>query len=130
MFKMFHYRTMSSLSPDRSSLLSLLLDEVTGTQEAIEITQDYAKINENIMLRLTDKCFYTGSKAEGLDLPGSDDDYMAEINTGFNVKVLPSSSKTSGISSNTIDSFTYGQCKTRFCSSRSANSVSLFMDVY
>ena len=38
---MYSYRFMMSWTPDQSSLLSLLLDEVVGTQEIIDIRQDY-----------------------------------------------------------------------------------------
>ena len=78
---------MSRWSPDRSSLLSLLLDEVTGTQEAMEIRQDYAMISDHLMsCSPSVKQYFTGSKAEGLDLPGSDEDFMYDINNYFNVK--------------------------------------------
>ena len=82
---------MSRWTPDQSSLLSLLLDEVVGTQQMIDIRQDYC--------RLLDVQFdedgiivwkFSGSKAEGLDLPGSDIDYMFHINAYYNVKVIQS----------------------------------------
>ena len=38
---------------------------------------------------------YTGSKAEGLDLPDSDDDYAQDINDLYNVKVVQSLSEIS-----------------------------------
>ena len=93
---------MSRWSPDRSSLLSLLLDEVTGTQEAIEIRQDFAMIRECLISVPLWKTYYTGSKAEGLDLPGSDEDFMYDINDDYDVKVIQSKNKTSDMSSNTI----------------------------
>ena len=94
---------MSGWSPDRSSLLSLLLDEVTGTQEQIEIRQDYAMMMECMpLIKTWGKVYYTGSRAEGLDLPGSDDDFMMDFNNLFNVKVIQSTNKTSDMSSNTI----------------------------
>ena len=34
--------------------------------------------------------YLTGSRAEGLDLHGSDVDFMTEINTKYNIKVIPS----------------------------------------
>ena len=46
---MYYYRyRMSSLTPDRSAILSQLLNEVTGTEEAIKIRQDYCKIDDCI----------------------------------------------------------------------------------
>ena len=94
--------TMSRWSSDRSSLLSLLLDEVTGDQNTMEIRQDYTKMYESTLSVSHIKQYYTGSKAEGLDLPGSDDDIMFDINNMYNIKVIQSSSQTSDISSGTI----------------------------
>ena len=34
--------------------------------------------------------YFTGSKAEGLDLPGSDDDYMIDINSLYDIEVSES----------------------------------------
>ena len=94
---------MSLWTPDRSAILSLLLDEVTGTQEAIKIRQDYAKIHEICPWVVpTIKVHFTGSRAEGLDLPGSDDDYMTDITEDLKLKVIQSSNETYDISSNTI----------------------------
>ena len=103
---------MSRWTPDRSVLLSLLLDEVTGTQNAIEMRQDYCMIWECLTAKqvpwlpnkLSAKIHYTGSRAEGLDLPGSDDDYMKDINNQLgNIKVIQSPSLgATAISSATI----------------------------
>ena len=95
---------MSRWSPDRSSLLSFLLDEVTGTHEAIEMRQDFAMMTECFPSISSWKFYYTGSRAEGLDLPGSDIDFMFDINNhyDYNVKVIQSANKTSNISSSTI----------------------------
>ena len=91
---------MSSWTPDRSALLSLLLDEVTGTQEAIEIRQDYVRIQETVPFpNYAQKVYYTGSKAEGLHLPGSDDYFMIDINEMFNVEVTRSLHEPPNISS-------------------------------
>ena len=84
---------MSRWTPDRSAILSLLLDEVTGTQEAIDIRQDYCRLSDSIMSYnnlLPYRQYYSGSKAEGLDLPGSDDDVMQDINNLLNIKVVQS----------------------------------------
>ena len=87
---------MSSWTPERSALLSLLLDDVTGSQEATHIRQDHCMIFDAIM-KCNDSCqigktkyHYTGSKSEGLDLPGSDDDIMLDINGLLCIKVVPS----------------------------------------
>ena len=96
---------MSRWSPDRSSLLSLLLDEATGTQEAIAIRQDFAMMWDCLSQLPYMKSYFTGSKAEGLDLPGSDRDYMFDINDMCRVKVIQSKNKMydhADISSNTI----------------------------
>ena len=87
---------MSSWTPDRSAILSLLLDEVTGTQEAINIRQDYCRLFDSIASTvLLGEQYYTGSRAEGLDLPGSDDDVMQKINNLFKLKVVQSLNETS-----------------------------------
>ena len=81
---------MSSLTPERSAVLSTLLDEVTGTEEAIKIRQDSCRIEDcvkSMALPGNFKHYFTGSKAEGLNLRGSDDDYMIDINDGLNIQV-------------------------------------------
>ena len=85
---------MEGLTPDRSEILSTLLDEVTGTQLAINIRQDYCKISDCIGTQKTRgdpihcQIYFTGSKAEGLDLPGSDEDYMFSINDFYRIRVV------------------------------------------
>ena len=80
---------MASWTQERSTTLSLLLDEVVGTSEMINTRQEYCKILDHLMSSIrTRAVYYTGSKAEGLDLPGSDDDYMLDINDKFNIKVV------------------------------------------
>ena len=83
---------MSRLTPDRSELLSLLLDEVTGNEEAINIRQDFCRIKDVMMSTQTElrQQHYTGSRSEGLDLPGSDNDFMIDINNCLKVKVVQS----------------------------------------
>ena len=80
---------MASWTPQFSTLLSLLLEKIVGTQHMIDTRQDYCKILECVNSTATRRnIYYTGSKAEGLDLLGSDDDYMADINTEYNIKVI------------------------------------------
>ena len=85
---------MSRWTPEQSALLSLLLDDVTGTKEVVATRQDFCQLHDclqsNIMKR--SKTYFTGSKAEGLDLPGSDNDYMFDINDIIinNIKVVQS----------------------------------------
>ena len=84
---------MASWTCEHSRVLSVLLDEVVGTQEMIEIRQDFCRIldclNSNLCTTL-DNMYFTGSRAEGLDLPGSDDDYMQDINILAIIKVIQS----------------------------------------
>ena len=80
---------MSSWGPHHSALLSLLLDDVTGTEEAVGITQDKCRLVEFIGPKLS-TIYWTGSKAEGLSLPGSDYDFMLDINKPLNIKVVQS----------------------------------------
>ena len=77
-----------SWTRDQSSLLSLLLDEVLGTQEMIDIRQDYCQLLDCIKSDHRVNWYFTGSKAEGLDLPGSDEDYMQDVDTLFKIKVI------------------------------------------
>ena len=82
---------MASWTLDDSKILSVLLDDVVGTQEIIEIRQDYCQIKDCLMSEIKNSCaYFTGSKAEGLNLPGSDEDYMHDMNNLFNIKVTQS----------------------------------------
>ena len=82
---------MASWTPQYSTLLSQVLDAEVDTQEQIETRQDYCKILDCVTSTyMRSNNYYTGSKAEGLNLPGSDDDFMFEINTIYNIKVTQS----------------------------------------
>ena len=82
---------MASWTPQYSTVLSLLLDSIVGTREKIDIRQDQCKILEGIQLTFLEmNTYYTGSRGEGLELPGSDVDFMQEINTKYNINVMPS----------------------------------------
>ena len=82
---------MASWTPQYSTLLSQMLDLSVGTKEGIEIRQDYCKILDCIYsINEQINRYYTGSKAEGLVLPGSDDDFMYEINDEYKIKVIQS----------------------------------------
>ena len=79
---------MASWTPERSAILSLLLDEVSGTEEMVNIRQDFCKVRDCIESSARNTgVYFTGSKAEGLDLPGSDYDYMFDINGRYNIRV-------------------------------------------
>ena len=73
---------MASWTPDDSMILSVLMDDVVGTQKMVEIRQDFCRIDDCLMSEIGrgNRVYFTGSKAEGLDLPGSDEDYMFDIN--------------------------------------------------
>ena len=82
---------MASCTPSRSVLLSQLLDDVVGTEEMVKIRQDFCRIWDCITSNRTpnhDNCFFTGSKAEGLDIPSSDYDYMIDINNHAKVLII------------------------------------------
>ena len=82
---------MASWTPARSVLLSQLLDDVMGTEEMVQMRQDYCRIWDCIRSTIdtrNDKCYFTGSKAEGLDLPGSDLDVMYDINNKENILII------------------------------------------
>ena len=83
---------MESWIPEHSTSLSYLLDDVTGTEEIVKMRQDYCKIVDCMKSIKPDKfnIYYTGSKAEGLDLPGSDHDFMHDINDMGDIEVSES----------------------------------------
>ena len=82
---------MASWRPDHSMILSLLLDTVVGTKEMIATRQDYCKLYDCLgSAGLQHNVYFTGSKSEGLDLPGSDRDYMYDMNKSFQIKVTQS----------------------------------------
>ena len=84
-----NYRYMMAWTPDQSCLLFLLLDEVVGTQEMIDTREDYCRLKDCITSdHHFGNVYFTGSKAEGLDLPESDLDYMFDKNNHFQIKVV------------------------------------------
>ena len=86
---------MTSWTPARSVLLSQLLDDVVGTEAMVRIRQDYCRILDCVRSTgLNSNTYYTGSKAEGLDLPVSDDDFMDDINSIHNMQVIQTEEDT------------------------------------
>ena len=80
---------MADWSPEHNKYLSALLDDVTGSEESVRVMQDYCKIHDcfwSINSNNVNK-YYTGSRAEGLDLPGSDDDFMIDMNGFHDIEV-------------------------------------------
>ena len=72
---------MANWTAECSKVLSALLDEVVGTPDVVDIRQDDCRISDCIgSIWKKSNTYYTGSKAEGLDLPGSDDDFMTDSN--------------------------------------------------
>ena len=85
------YRSiMPGWTPDASMILSLLLEVVVGTKEEIAMRQEYCRMFDSLLSLRTNNVYYTGSKAEGLELPGSDMDYMFDINNMHRVRVIQS----------------------------------------
>ena len=84
--------TMEGWTPEHNTYLSCLLDDVTGTEEMVKIRRDYCKILDCTLSsnQSSTNRYFTGSKAEGLDLQGSDEDYMFDINNGFDIEVSES----------------------------------------
>ena len=83
---------MADWSAEHNTYLSALLDDVTGSEEGVRIRQDYCKIIDCIDSSKPDNVnvYFTGSKAEGLDLPGSDNDYMYDIKEIYDIEVSES----------------------------------------
>ena len=61
-----------------------------GTDEMVKIRQDFCRIQDCIKSsgHNMGSTYYTGSKAEGLDLPGSDFDFMFDINNAAKMQVI------------------------------------------
>ena len=79
---------MASWTSERSAILSLMLDEVSGTEEMVSIRQAFCRVHDCVMsCAWNTGSYFTGSVAEGLDLPGSDHDYMYDINDIYNITV-------------------------------------------
>ena len=94
---------MASWTQEHSRILSQLLDEVVGTPDMINIWQDYCRLYDCMGSdALPGNVYFTGSKAEGLDLPGSDEDYMFDINNDHNIKVIQSLDENTNISPHCI----------------------------
>ena len=84
---------MSRWTAEISALLSLLLDDVTGTKKVVAIRQDFCQLDDCMKSNFPlegSKVYFTGSKAEGLDLPGSDMDFMLDINGTDGINVVQS----------------------------------------
>ena len=92
--------TMASWTPGHSRILSAMLDEVVGTPEMIDIRQDFCRMLDCMQSkREQTNIYFTGSAAEGLDLPGSDLDFMLDINDWRCLKVIQSLDENPDISS-------------------------------
>ena len=94
---------MASWTRDHSKILSQLLDEVIGTPEVIAIRQDYCRMHDCLLYKCGHKnVYFTGSAAEGLVLPGSDEDYMIDMNDCYCLKAIQSLDESSDISPNSV----------------------------
>ena len=79
---------MANWTSERSAILSLMVDEVSGTEEMVTTRQDKCRVWDCIVSCEQNRgTYYTGSKAEGLNLPGSDNDYMHDVNDLLNIRV-------------------------------------------
>ena len=85
---------MGSWTAADNEYLSCLLDDVTGTEELVNIRRDLCKIYDCIKSSIpcnnNINTYYTGSKSEGLELPGSDHDFMYDMNTRYGIEVSES----------------------------------------
>ena len=94
---------MPNWTPERSTILYLLLDEVVGTEEMVHIRQDYCRIYDCFRSCVMDtSVHYTGSQSEGLDLPGSDHDFMYDVNDFENIKVTQTREDRADSSTQTV----------------------------
>ena len=83
---------MDNWSPEDNRYLSSLLDGVTGTEEIVKMRQDYCRIYDCLHAKNVHphSSHFTGSLAEGMDLPGSDEDYIFDINDYYDIGVSDS----------------------------------------
>ena len=83
---------MADWSLEHNTYLSTLLDDVTGTEESVGIRQEYCKIYDCIASSdlYNYNQYFMDTKAEGLDLPGSDDDFMFDTNNPADIAVSES----------------------------------------
>ena len=80
---------MASWTADDSKILSQLLDEVVGMQGMIEVRQDHCRMVDCLeSKRVQNNFYFTGSQAEGLSLPGSDNDFMFDVNDQRQIKII------------------------------------------
>ena len=79
---------MSRWTTEESSLLSLVFGMVVGSPERIAIKQDFCKLLDCLVSKENVNAYFTGSKAEGLYLPGSDHDFMFDVNIRDEIKVV------------------------------------------
>ena len=116
---------MSSWTPARFILLSQLLDDVVGTEQMMRIRQDYCKITDFIRSTgSTINTYFTGSKAEGLDLPGSDKDFMFDINKIRNMQVMQTEHDTPGATHSNLFVMSTENIRPCFAMLRSVNPIS------
>ena len=96
---------MANWTVERSAILSLMLDEVSGTEEIVATRQDECRVGDCIeSCHLNTGRYYTGSKAEGLNLPGSDNDFMWDINDEYNLRVAQTTQEARVASSHVASS--------------------------
>ena len=81
---------MDSLTPDDNTYLAYLLDDVSGTEEIVQMRREFCKIHDCIISNDRSNIYNYGSIAEGLNLPGGDVDYLFDINNIYDIAVSES----------------------------------------
>ena len=89
---------MASWTYDHDFLLSCLLDDVTGTEDIVQLRNDRCVIRDCLLIHSfgsenIEGRHFTSSKSEGLELAGSDEDYMYDINNMIDIHVSESIQK-------------------------------------
>ena len=83
--------TMATWTPKHNAYMSCLLDDVIGTEKMVKTRQDSCIIWDCFLSSAgTGPAYFVGSKAEGLHLAGSDDDYMYDINSTHDIEASES----------------------------------------
>ena len=115
---------MANWTPEQSSFLSPLLNDVVGTPEMVRIRQDYCRILDEVNSSSTSlRTYLTGSQAEGLHLPGSDEDLMFDVNDHDHIHVVQDIHAMSSMTTGSLLLFTIDKVPIGFATLKLLNTV-------
>lgn len=76
-------------------LYKYLCDEIVGSENIVRYKRLYCKLHDDILIYYDSEIISSGSKAEGVDLPGSDIDIMLLLKTWEAHEIKPDNKKKS-----------------------------------